>query len=248
MNDRRINNLVRMAMEVEELEGHASTPGLRLVGEPIAARPREWLATRAGMTSVGLAAAAGLALVFALPAMLHMSEPTKTMVATNTDGNSNAAPQEDIVIVKSLKQAQPVENPERPSIPGMAMATERVDPGSVERSLVMAIYRGARGQMQCVKIKPHEWSENKCLTEVTPQELRCVPVGQACTASADHALMVALSGPQKSLPRNESDAVHLATCILGVPCENDSKCYSLSAAHCVPEGVSVRIETVADSR
>jgi hypothetical protein len=132
--------------------------------------------------------------------------------------------------------------------PMINAAADRVDPGNVERSMVMAIYRGARGQMQCVKMKPHEWSENKCLTDVTSQELKCVSVGQACTASADHALVVALSGPQKSLPRNDSDAVHLATCILGSPCENDSKCLSLTAAQCVPDGVSVKIETVAASR
>ena len=245
MNDRRINNLVRMAMEVEQLETDATTPGLRLVGEPAVVRRRAWFASGAGMAGIGLAAAAGLALVFAIPGMLHTSEPVKTVVATNGGGNSAETPKANNIIVRSIKQAAPVENV------NLAMTnplTDRVDPGTVERSMVMAIYRGSRGQMQCVKMKQHEWSENKCLTEVTPQELKCVSVGQACTASADHALMVALSGPQKSLPRTESEAMHLATCILGSPCENDSKCLSLTAAQCVPDGVSVKIETVAASR
>ncbi len=252
MNDRRINNLVRMAMEVEQLESDASTPGLRLVGEPAVVRQRAWFSSGAGMAGIGLAAAAGLALVFALPAMMQPTKPGAT-VATNNNGTGNSgndtiAPKVP-VIVRHLATT-PIDDHELhgTGIPQLAFAGDRVDPGNVERSMVMAIYRGSRGQMQCVKMKQHEWSENKCLTEVTPQELKCVSVGQACTASADHALMVALSGPQKSLPRNESEAMHLATCILGSPCENDSKCLSLSAAQCVPDGVSVKIETVAASR
>lgn len=248
MNDRRINNLVRMAMEVEEIESQATSPSLRLVGEPVmaGARGRSWFVSGAGLAGMGLAAAAGLALVFAIPAMLHPATPGKTVIATDTGGST---PQNN-EIVRHMPTVDPFVNVDthEPATPAVALASDRVDPGMVERSLVMAIYRGARGQMQCVKMKPHEWSENKCLTDVTSQELKCVSVGQACSASADHALVVALSGPQKSLPRNDADAVSLATCILGSPCENDSKCLSLSAAECVPAGVSVKIETVASSR
>lgn len=249
MNDQRINNLVRMAMEVEELESRVNAPDLRLVGEPVAVRRRAWFTSGAGMAGIGLAAAAGLALVFAIPAMMQPRGTGKTVLTVNGGGNSAGTPK-DNTIVRHLTPVAPVEDVNHTAIVAIPTVTaaDRVDPGSVERSMVMAIYRGARGQMQCVKMKPHEWSENKCLTDVTSQELKCVSVGQACTASADHALVVALSGPQKSLPRNDSDAVHLATCILGSPCENDSKCLSLTAAQCVPEGVSVKIETVAASR
>lgn len=253
MNDRRIKNLVRMAMEVEELESHVNAPALRLAGEPAELRRRAWFASGVGMMGIGLAAAAGLALVFALPAMMqprNSGHTNNTSLATTAADNSAGTPK-DNTIVRHMPTSAPIQNANHAAlavVPTVSVAADRVDPDNVERSMIMAIYRGARGQMQCVKMKPHEWSENKCLTDVTSQELKCVSVGQACTASADHALVVALSGPQKSLPRNESDAVHLATCILGSPCENDSKCLSLNAAQCVPEGVSVKIETVADSR
>ncbi len=251
MNDRRINELVRMAMEVEELESDVAAPQLRLVGDGVPAgdlsrSQRGWWA---GATGIGLAAAAGLALVFAIPAMRHPEPASGTKnIATVPMPEQPTTTGIQIVRHLDLKQATQPVAPGPSVLPVIAQVQDRTDPGMVERCMVMAIYRGQRGQMHCVQVSPHEWSENKCLNEVTPQELKCVSVGQSCSASADHALVVAMSGPQKSLPRTESDAVNLATCILGSPCQNDSKCYSLSAAECLPVGVSVKIETIADSR
>ena len=122
-----------------------------------------------------------------------------------------------------------------------------VDPGSVEGCIVVAIYRDDHGAMHCVKVKPQEWTGNKCLSEVSQQELRCVSVGQPCSASADRAMLVALSGPQRSLPKTEADAVQLAGCILGSS-SDDSRGYAHAAAECVPSDVSVKIETASEVR
>jgi hypothetical protein len=247
MNDQRISELVRMAMEVDGLEAEANGPQLRLVGaggeddlSPVRRRRAWWMGTSA-------AAAAALALWFVVPAFQRGSAPI-TPIADGT-GSSVSGVEKPVIVRNQRLTPDPVASPAI-EYPPMVLNTaqERADPGSVERCIVVAIYRDDRGAMHCVKVKPHEWSENKCLNEISQQELRCVSVGQPCSASADHAMLVALSGPQRSLPKTEADAVRLAGCILGSPSENDSRGYANAAADCVPAGVSVKIETTSDSR
>ena len=99
MNDRRINDLVRMALEVEELEHAANTPGLRLAGEGAVPRGHSRSgARRAWFVGIGLAAAAGLALVFALPAITHQDQPKDGPIAAKPD--TTPAPTPDPVIVR----------------------------------------------------------------------------------------------------------------------------------------------------
>ncbi len=242
MNDRRINDLVRMALEVEELEDSVTHPPLRLVGDDAPAR-RISHSGRNWFVGIGLAAAAGLALVFALPA-LTPSAPTKpeTTTIAHADPKSSPAP---LTTEPRIVRTASVPAPSQSDI---ANAIDRIDPGSVERCIVLAIYRDARGSMHCVKSQTQEWSNHKRLSEISPAELKCVTVGQPCTPSADRALLVAMAGPQRSLPRTDADAVKIATCILGSPCENDSKCFAHAAAECVPSDVAVKIESATDPR
>jgi hypothetical protein len=231
MNDRRINDLVRMAMEADELEADAQSPDRHLAGA-IDAVPSGRSGSLRGWWAGAALAAAGIAVVVALPFFTgHASKPGATIV----EGRLGVpGPKGTIEVVSPAVVVN--------------TALERVDPGTVERCVVVAIFRDDHGRMNCVKSKPHEWSENRCLGEVSSQELRRVVVGQGCSSSADQALMVALAGPQRSLPKTEADAMGLATCILGSPCENDPRCLANAAAECVPAEVSVKIETVASSR
>ena len=124
----------------------------------------------------------------------------------------------------------------------------RIDPDSVEQCIVMAIYRDSLGTMHCVNHEPQKWSGNKSLSQVSQQELKCVTVGKPCTPAANRALLVAMAGPQRSLPHTDADAIKVATCILGSPCENDSKCFAHAAAECVPSDVAVKIESTTEPR
>jgi hypothetical protein len=242
MNDTRMNELVRMAMEAESLEREAlmeGRPRLRLVGgdPPPVRRVRAW------WVGAGVAAAACVAFVVALPAMLpHPAPlPDKPVVVKEEPKYQPAAP----VIVQH--QRLPIDQPKATPTPTVVATSDKPDIGSVERCVVMAIYRGDQGAMHCVQVKPHEWSNNKCLSEVTQQEMRCVPIARSCSSSADDALVVAMSGPQKSLPKSESEAVGVASCILGSPhcgSDGDARCFARAASECVPSDVSVRIESV----
>jgi hypothetical protein len=257
MNDRRMNELVRMAMEVEELEAGANRPQLRLVGaEPDEAN--EGATVRHALhgrwwAGAGMAAAAVLALYFTLPAMLSTpGSPAHQgpIVINPPDLPSMQGDHHDptpVIVHRDIVRPDPAPQMlvRNDHVVNVAAAPTPVDPGSVEKCVVVAIYRDDAGRMHCVKSAPAVWSENRCLSEVSGQELRCASIGQACSSSADHALMVALAGPSRSLPKSDADAVGLATCILGSPCQNDSKCLSSAAMDCVPPDVSVKIETTA---
>ena len=248
MNDRQINDLVRMAMEVDELESGAAdarpAPGLHLADmDPASASSRSLRdrrpAVRAWWIGAGLAAAAVVAIAsMTSPRVLPTGpKPGDTPIATNPNGPSTP----HNVVTPSVPEDHVAVAP--------APARERVDLGAVERCIVVAIYRDTRAGVRCVQFKPQVWSENKCLSEITPSELRQVTLGQPCTP-ANQTLLVALAGPQKKLPQSQPEAEGLATCILDRPrdCGSDSKCLATAATECVPPDVSVRLESVAASR
>jgi hypothetical protein len=230
MNDRSMGELVRMAMEVDELEREPSSaaPRLRLVGgegesvHPLPTR-RWWI----GMTA---AAAAILTMAAALPLMMRPPVKVEPAIADKIESPLPVAPVE-------LRSAT-VETVVRPSAP----ATAPVDAGSIERCVVVAIYRNNRGGLDCVSPPtPQVWQGNKCLSEVSAQELKTLTLDRACSPrESDRALVVAMAGPQRSLPKTESDAMGLATCILGGPDEWQG----LRAESCVPPEVAVKIEAL----
>lgn len=228
MNDRRMNDLVRMAVEVDELEREASAaPHLRLVGA--AAHDAHPVPTRAWWIGMTAAAAAILAMAAALPLMLSPALPSGTAIVENTEPVGPVVP---VVEPRDIAQG-PVVAP-----------VPVVDAGSIEKCVVMAIYRNDRGGVNCVTVPtPQVWQGNKCLSEVSAQELKTLSIDRPCPKDSDHALVVAMAGPQRSLPKTESDAVGLATCILRVKGEGLGRITS-AAQGCVSPEVAVKIEAV----
>jgi hypothetical protein len=244
MNDRRMGDLVRMAMEVEEIEREASegAPRLRLVGaeEPHAHRQP----TRAWWVGMTAAAAAILAMAAALPLMLRppaTPTPGPAVVEKTTEPTPAPSPepkQPATVIVQTPHVApSATANPTAPAF----------DAGSVERCVVLAIYRDQRGSMRCADVRPQEWQGNKCLSEVTTQEIKTVSLERPCTPDADRALLVAMAGPQRALPKNQAEAEGVASCILRSPNTegfDDIKPFISAASGCVSPEVAVKIESV----
>lgn len=256
MNDNRINELVRMVMEVEEIE-RETPPALRLSGEGSFAktRTRGWL-----YASVGVAAAAAVALVAAIPlrnAILPKSDSRTSITSTDGAGTDSEVP----VYTKTLNLAQRpdfvirVEDNAQvrtwlSAVRSQGYDARIVDPSEVQTCIVVAIYRDQIGAMHCVQLKPHEWQDNQCLTEVSSHELKSVHFGAPCTQDARQTLLVALSGPRNALPTTEQGAVALAKCILGKAgsCDSEPGCFTGVASHCLPSNVAVKIETVAANR
>ena len=245
MNDRQINDLVRMALEADELES-AAGQGLRLVGIEDEDAP----ARRAGVVwgarlwiGAAVAAAAAVAGALLLPSVIAPSGAVDSgkaiavaPVETTHEDSTPVEPVPPIVKHQSLTQVPP------------SVTHERPDLGGVEQCVVVTIYRDMRQGKHCAQMQNQVWSGNKC--DADPAELRGITLGQPCIASVNQTLVVALSGPQRELPKSENDARGLADCILGSPrdCGSEMRCLASAAADCVPAHVSVKLEAVASSR
>lgn len=248
MNDQRIHELVRMAIEVEELEsGGQGAPGLRLAGSGVL--PRRMSRThQAWWVAAGTALAAGLALAIALPVYL---KPSSTKIVTNPPPRQpfvepRALPiPANIVQVVTLPMCTPDLNKSYPVRSGFSM----VSSGEPHGSAVVTIYPRVRGNAPCVQVWAHQWSENRCLGEVSAQEIRAAGTSSLCNVG-NQTLVVALAGPRRVLPKTQAEAEGLAQCILGFPheCGGDMQCLSHIAMQCVDPNVSVKIETVASPR
>jgi hypothetical protein len=215
-------------MDVEDLEREAGgAPRLRLVGADV--EPAHPLPTRGWWIGMTAAAAAILAMAAALPLMMGAPARPDPAVAT---GDKTPAPV-DVAVVEP-----------RPTPPA-PVAAPIVDAGSVERCVVVAIYRNKSGGLDCVTAPSQQvWQGNKCLSEVSAQELKTLTIERPCPKDSDHALVVAMAGPQRSLPKTESDAVGLAACILGGQDDGRALNIASAAAGCVPPEVSVKIESI----
>lgn len=247
MNDRRLNELIRMAGEVSALERSAEgTPTLRLAGSPaevarVRVARRSWI----GMLSAAAALAiAGLGTWYALAPSPSPVAPGP--VAVNGSNSSGTTDSSSNAYVKNQPFGPAL------TVPGTEGAVVRTVqntpiPGTPDESVVLAIYRDNTGGLRCVQLAAHTWA-NRCLPDVQPSELRDVRFGAPCVKEPQETLLIALAGPRRSLPTNEAGAVALAKCILSMPrgCDGEAACFSGPASQCVPAGVSVKIEAVAD--
>lgn len=247
MNDRRLNELIRMAGEVSALERDAEgTPTLRLVGSEaevthLRGTRRLWI----GIVSV--AAAVALAAVGVWWGITPGGSPAGSGPLANDqspDARTPADPPRLFVKHQPLGPAATV-----PGVDGTVVRAGPLAPvpGTPDESVVLAIYRDNVGGLRCVQLAAHTWT-NRCLPDVQPRELRDVRFGVPCAKEPQETLLIALAGPRRSLPTSEAGAVALAKCILSMPrgCDGDAACFSGPASQCVPAGVSVKIEAVAD--
>jgi hypothetical protein len=256
-------------------EDVARPPHLRLVGVgddqdvDLPARSRRW------WVAGGMLAAAGVALASLLPMMIKPAAPGGPAGHGHEVASGGAGPEMRPVEPPKFRRHQDLEAlaqggttvvfplneyelseramcvPPRMSVAmGHAVDSDRVDPGTVQQCVVIGIFRDDHGAM-CVKVRPQEWAGNKCLSEVTPQELRTVSLGQACTPVVSRTLVVAMAGPQRSLPKTEWEAAGVAQCIVGgVDTRHagldDVRSYMNAAASCVSPEVAVKVEAVAN--
>ncbi len=270
MNDKRMDQLVRMAMEADELEfGPAADapPMLRLVGVGDDQDTEGFARRRGWWIGAGVLAAAGIALASALPLMLRPTAPSGPTIVKgqapttvevaheapkfrrhqSLDGLSGGTTPVWVIPEYALSREPEVCAPAY--LGAMARGEDRFDPGNVQKCVVVAIYRDDHGSMHCAKVQPQEWSGNKCLSEVTPQEIRTVPLGQACSPAASRTLVVAMAGPQRALPMNEAEATGVARCILGGDeahrgGSEDLRSIANAAAACVSPEVAVKVESI----
>lgn len=244
MNDARIEQLLRMAVEADDLEDacEGRSPVIARLHNGkvtmVAARRRMW---------AGMALAACAALAFAGAWVIGVRSGTP-----RTQGDQTAATPSGVEATNGSTLAGRVEpnRIERDGVPQTRVELVSADAAGPDQNMVLAIYHDPYAGCRCVKWRSHDWSENRCLSEVGAQEIKGVDVGRPCMPSAQQKLLVALSGPARDLPNTDAKASALAQCILDAdrPCDAEGTCYEPAARECVPKNVSFKIEAVAYNR
>lgn len=227
MNDRQLQELLRMAAEVEEIESHASSTLGQVSPWTNAHRPNRVRRTAWAVASAAAAIALGAGLFVAL---------RPAPVAPNSGG--------DAMAVKPAPA--PVIEPDVVPVQGVAIAA--VDSRPATPGMLLAIYQDILGAARCVQVLPLPMNPGESLADVARADLLHadeLAEGAVCATGPHRLLVVALAGPANALPASAESAEALATCIAASrdQCSETPSSYADAAAACLPPGVSVRVES-----
>lgn len=256
MNDREINNLIRMATEAEELERSVlglgsesvrTTPPMRLVGHRACVRRRPSVYRVALLA--GAAAVVGLAVRLSLPTPAPRPNPWPVVVKPSPAENEGKGT-EVVTRDDSAPSAGDVAEPAGGSSavkPAIVRAVGARKPG--EASGVLGIFEDAAGNIRCVKWREHDFGDRP-LDTLRPGELTAAMYGQHCVVGPHTMIAVGVTGPRDELPTTAERAQVWAQCIAGgekSSCIDPSLVDSQSRS-CLPHGLKVMVETLAMGR
>jgi hypothetical protein len=256
MNDRRINNLVRMAAEIDELERSAldaapaeprmHAPQLRLVDRDQAHRLRRerraWVVRAVLMGAA--AASVGLAVRLSLPTFTHAPSPTPPIVKSPVI----PLPKTEVAVAPTPKvpPVAPHLLPRKPDTTTIAYVPPPT-PGADDAAVVLAIFEDAGGIVRCVRWHEHDFGE-RGLEHVRRSELLAATYGDSCVVGPHRLIAVGLTGPRDELPNTEERAQAMAQCIIGSQkgtCDIEPASYNSKSMTCLPHGLKMMVETLA---
>ena len=226
-SDRNVEQLVRMALDIEALERAAGAAGdefgpVARIGRP-APRHGSWRKVGVGV-GFGTAAAACLTLA------MFMMQPRNP---------GSGAPLAVAPRVPSVPI--PVEPDATPRVVQAA--------NNDEKCVVMAMFRGADGQCSCLQMRDGDFEEGRTLAEVPRSELYDVALHAPCSTSAQQVLIVAVSGRADSLPTNHEQAEaivrQISTAAASVGRHADVSAIAYAAMPGLSPGSTVIAENVA---
>jgi hypothetical protein len=232
MNDKQLENLLRMACEIDEVERLASP---RAPGAPFADNAHRWtqpadhketiirleqFLSRRRIWRMALSVAAAAA------CLLLLIEPPA----------NQRAPQEARAIPFKLAYCPgvPFENGQR---------IDRFEPNAPEYCVVLAIFRTWHEGCQCLAWQLHEWEDGRTLAEVVPGEVPDIALDVTGAPPVEQLLVVAISQHPGDLPSGPGETDSLIDCLneLTPPtesCESAEVC-ALTVESCLPKGVTV---------
>ncbi len=212
MNDRQLENLIRMALEAEALEASAQP----------ARRPRPPAWRRA---AGGLAAAACLAGALTIAFQAHWNKTTPAPIPNSTQGGIASG-------------TRPV------------TITQIEAPDAETDSIVLAVFRDNGEEDPCVQMELGSFCGARNLADIDRTELLLTAFENACTPTPGQVVVLALSGPRGTLPRNQEEAAALASCIIDAPdaCAADGACVAQRVRRYLPPDVSIVAESLALGR
>lgn len=270
MSERRVTNLIRLALEAEEFDADVRRPlttGLKLseCGPEERAALLETVAraeARSAMRSSGMR---WMKSALAMAACLGLGWVTAELMWTR--GPVTGAPP---LASSSRERTQPKLQGTGPT-GGTSLATGKSMPWFPARSrdsvavssggagvedmsastgasgcVVVAIFKDSRGGCRCVHIQPHAWEDGRALADRGPGDLLGVKLSGTCSTPSDALLLVAVEGPRELLPQTSAEAEALAECVSMAPkeCDGSPGCYASVASRCLPSKVSVLAQTV----
>ncbi len=209
MDDRRLQRLVKMAVEAERLE-HPAAGGV--AGEVLTAtdgsehlslarRDRVWW--RAAWIGGGLAAAACLTIAFV---MVRPPGPAPTRIAKGDGAGSEVQP-----VPHEVSGSEPAEVailPRTESDEGtVKLASNRSES---DEAVLFAVYRGANGSCECVQVNDPDWGSEKRLADVSRHELLRAGLQDSCMTMAPEVLVIGVEGKRGTLPSSRQHAETIA--------------------------------------
>ncbi len=218
MNEQEFDNLIRMAVEIDELERSAlafDEADRRDVTIPIRRaggmqRPRRYL----------LSAATAAAVILALLPTLSNESPTPS--ANDT----------------------PFEIAYCPTVPQLnGIRIDRFEPSSPRECAVLAIFRAWHTDCDCLAWQLYEWDDGRPLAELTPEKVHEIMLDVTDAPPLEQLLVIAVAKNPNDLPRSESDTHDLLTCLNKVTPSSDlsdnAAAYASAVRSCLPDSVQI---------
>jgi hypothetical protein len=226
----RIAGLLRCAVEAEQLDG-GSFEADTLLHAARRARRQRMLGIATGLCVAACLAVAGLRSILTIGPELLSSAPERELAQAPDGQPSNGPANTPAVSVGRGPIAPLVQH----------------QPSVIEDQccVVIALVRDTSGELRCVRWRQSDLAQ--CgVDRMNVLDLKTAVQPSHCVPSGEQVVLVAVSGPTRSLPSSDQSATELAQCILGTPrlCELEAHCFEPGAARCLPPDVSVRIEAV----
>lgn len=264
MDDRTLNNLVRMAAEIDEIERAAesgsSSSRLRLAGTATE-RPRTTrrlpLVVRLSPFVAAAACVAAAVMIGRGPSGGNPAGGGTALVADHSSprgaSGEDASHQSHRMALTGAGEGAGIGSARPVSMTAEQFRAfmRQFEAPREFSSGVLAIYQDAAGVVRCVSWHPQAFGATP-IEKLEPGELVKATYGQQCSIVGPHRLIaVAVSGPKENLPSSAERAQELAQCIVGdamIKCDADPPTLSVASAGCVPHGLHVMMETLAMGR
>ena len=240
MNEQEIEQLLKMSRELEQFERDCEPRVVAgddrtaiLLNNLAVARAKS--AARMRWASVAIAACIVIAVI---AKMQSTPTPIVAPVTDNVAIESTQQPTTEVQVVQSLPVVPAVsvteEVPELKTIPNVqvVVALYRTDSSPTERC----------PECWCVARWSADWGEGRSVNELQDHELVDDSMMHSCVIDPKHVVVIGLSGPASSMPKNDQQALDMSLCLMGLQ-GSASPQASVENPNCTPVGLDYCLTT-----
>ncbi len=231
MDDRSLEKLIRMAVEIDELEAELRTPAAPSLTNAFRVGPR---------LAPGQASRSGA------PRRRHTLRWFASMAVTAAAACIAAAWFWTGQVEPTGTHSPPVLAEHKP-MPSRTDGTTRfavAPPASGDSYVVLSIFRTWDGECQCRSWRVHRLAPGKTLAQMETGELLDAALASRCVESVERLMVVALAGRPEELPMQSDQAESLLECMELSPNDADRSTAAMTQS-CVPGGLTVRTQFVS---